>query len=326
MYGIFKQLNKENIYKYIDSYNIFIQYCNGFEQLNKAFKSPLRDDDEKPSAFIIFYEGDLLFKDFGKGSYRAIDFVMALYNLNYYEALQKINCDFNLKLGNDYDPNYTETIHLKKPNDEFIEKKPCIIIIKKRPYTDLDKQYWINNYHIKENTLTSFNVVPISHFSINDYLYFSEPLSYSYNYYWEKDIFRRKIYQPLSYNKWYSNGGLIVQGEGMLPKKGGLLIITSSLKDVMTLYELGYTAIAPTSESSFVPEKYFYKQSGRFKKIILFMDSDVPGMQSNEKLSKKWNLNYVSIPQGYGTKDISDFVKKYGQLEAIKMLYRIIII
>jgi hypothetical protein len=56
------------------------------------------------------------------------------------------------------------------------------------------------------------------------------------------------------------------------------------------------------------------------------MDSDVPGMQSNEKLSKKWNLNYVSIPQGYGTKDISDFVKKYGQLEAIKMLYRIIII
>ena len=59
MYGIHRDLNKEAIYELVGSYNIFKRYCIGFEELDKAFKSPLRDTDKKPSAFIIFYKGDL---------------------------------------------------------------------------------------------------------------------------------------------------------------------------------------------------------------------------------------------------------------------------
>lgn len=322
MYGIYKELTKNNIYNKVDSYAIFKRYCDGFEELGKQFKSPLREDDKHPSASIIFYKGDLYFKDFGKGGYRAIDFIMEKYNLSYYEALQKINADFNLKLGSATDKNYEPVEDYTLYNYEYdkTEKKPCVINIKTKKYTKEDAEFWFGRYRITEKTLNEFDVFSISNFTIDDYLYFADKLSYSYNYYWENEVFRRKIYQPESWNKWYSNGGLVVQGEKMLPRNGELLIITSSLKDVMALYEIGYTAIAPTSESTFVPEKYFAKQHDRFKRIVLFMDSDEAGIIANVKLSEKWKLPYILINHGYGAKDISDLIRKYGQTEALKFL------
>ena len=322
MYGIHRDLTKEAIFARIDAYNIFKRYCPGFEKLGKAFKSPLRDNDRHPSAFIIFYKGDLLFKDFGRRSYRAIDFVMAYYKLDYRGALEKINYDFNLKLGN---IDYVFTPHdpyIEHPEDDLKEKTSSIIQIKKREFNDKDKEYW-GQYSIQQSTLSSFNVYALSNFTINDHLYFADPLCYSYDYYWEDNIFRRKIYQPLSYYKWFSNGGAIVQGEGMLPKEGDLLIITSSLKDVMALYEMGYIAIAPTSETSFVPDNYFLKQNKRFKRIILFMDSDKTGIEANKRLSDRWSLRYIIIPEGYKSKDISDMIKNYGKETTLKFMYEI---
>jgi hypothetical protein len=319
MYAIYKDLTKENVLHAVTTYNIFKRYCIGFEQVGKAFKSPLRTDDKRPSAYIIYYDGDLLFKDFGKGSYRAISFVMEHFKLSFREALQKINCDFNLGLGGPKSLNIGFKLNIFK-TPEFDEKKSSIINIKRREFNENDIKYW-DQYNIRQATLSNFNVAAISNFTINDYLYFSDKLSFVYNYYWENSIYRRKIYQPLSYNKWFSNGGAIVQGEGMLPKEGDLLIITSSLKDVMCLYELGYIAIAPTSETSFVPDTYFIKQNSRFKRILLFMDSDKTGIEANKRLSDKWKLDYIIIPEGYQSKDISDMVKNNGKETAIKLLY-----
>jgi 5S rRNA maturation endonuclease (ribonuclease M5) len=317
-YGIQKQLTKQSIYEKINSYDIFKKYCVGFTEPNKAFKSPLRDTDNNPSSYVIFYQGDWLFNDFGKGSYRAIDFVMELFKISYDQALQQINYDFNLDLGPsigglwEYKP-----LHIDKVSEKMITE----ILIKKRSWEEHDITYWHSNYRITLDALTRFNVYPISGFSINGIQYIADKHAYSYNYYWENDIFRRKIYQPFSkINKWFSNGGAIVQGEGVLPRKGDLLIITSSLKDVMTLYEMGYIAIAPTSETSFVPTSYFVKQKDRFERIIIFMDSDKAGMEANERLSKKWGLDYISIPISYESKDISDLVKNYDQETAKKLL------
>ena len=297
MYGIHKDLNKENILHAVTTYNIFKKYCIGFEEVGRSFKSPFRENEKHPSAYVIYYNGDFLFKDFGGGSYRAIDFVMQRFGLSLSEALQKINYDFNLGLGGLKSLKTGFKLNIFK-TPEVNEKEPTIITIKRKDFTEKDINYW-NQYSIQLSTLSLFNVFSISNFTINNYLYFAEELSYSYDYYWENETFRRKIYQPLSFNKWFSNGGAIVQGEGMLPKEGEILIITSSLKDVMTLYELGYTAIAPTSETSFVPDKYFIKQNSRFKRILLFMDSDKTGIEANKRLSEKWKLDYIIIPEGY---------------------------
>jgi hypothetical protein len=326
MYGVFQELNEINIFKQIDSFTIFTKYCYGFTKLNKKFHSPLRND-EHPSASIIYYKGDLLFKDFGEynqRSYRAINFVIRLFNITYREALQKLNCDFKLGLGGQYINDDKPIIFEKLPEHLKTEKDVFLIKIKKRSWSNTDENYWSKRYGISQSTLELFNVHPISNFAINDYLYFSDPLAYSYDYYWEDEVFRRKIYQPFSINKWYNNGGRVVQGEGVLPKQGDLLIITSSLKDVMTLHELGYIAIAPTSESTFVPDMYIYKQQKRFKRIIVFMDSDETGMKANISLSEKWKLGYICIPEQYKTKDISDFVYTYSQNEAKLLLNKLL--
>lgn len=318
MYEINAVLSKENILSKVDSYNLFKYYCPGFNKIGKAFKSPFHED-KHPSAFIIYYEGDLLFKDFGGDSMRAIDFVMRYFNLTFRDALEKINFDFNLGLDGTWS-NKDITLF---DNIIIPEKEITVIKIKKRDWDEKDLLYWIA-FEISRDTLELFNVVPISYFSINDYMIKAAEYAYCYNYYWKDKVFRRKIYQPFSEDKWYSNGGDVVQGEGVLPKEGELLIITSSLKDVMTLYELGYTAIAPTSETSFVPDIYFEKQKSRFKKIIVFLDSDETGLKRSIELYEKWKLPYILIPKEYNKKDISDFNKTYGNKESIQLINNLI--
>lgn len=310
-YGIQKPLNKENVLTKVDSYNIFKKYCEGFTDFGKMFKSPLRSTDTNPSASIIFYKGDLLFTDFGEKSYRAVDFVSRLYGLTYVEALQKINVDFDLQLKSSLPYVSTGVKAIIYDTPEFTERTNTVIKIKRRKWEDRDIKYW-NQFHISLKTLINFGVNAISHFSIDGKIYFSDLLSYSYDYYMEEGIFRRKIYQPYSLYKWFSNGGLIVQGEGMLPKEGELLVITSSLKDVMVLYEMGYIAIAPTSEKTFLPIPYFEKQKNRFSNIIFFMNNDPTGRERNTELSSLYDYPSICIPDNYHQTDISDFVRDYS--------------
>ena len=82
-----------------------------------------------------------------------------------------------------------------------------------------------------------------------------------------------KIYRPHSLtrkDKWRNNCGTYdLQGLAQLPDKGKLLIITKSLKDIMVLYEYGYTAVAPQSEHSSIPTSLMENLKGRFDKIII---------------------------------------------------------
>lgn len=317
-------LTKENIFKRISSYDIFRTYCDNFVEVGAMFKSELREDSN-PSCCISFIKGDLLYKDFGEDSYRSIDYVCRKYNITYPEALQKINEDFNLGLGGTatVSKKYDYKIPKIGGKPAFSEKKPTIIKIKTRKWNTADKNFWYKRYYITSKTLELFDVKPISHFWINDDMFIADECSYSYDFYWNstKDIFYRKIYQPYSQKlKWVSNGGKAVQGEGVLPNKGNLLIITKSLKDVIVMYNLGFTAISPVSETSFLPSSYFLKQGKRFEKIILFFDSDDTGLKKAQEFSQKFNIDYKYIPLEYNIKDISDFIEKRGIEESKELL------
>lgn len=318
-------LTKENILSKITSYDIFKFYCEGFSKLDVMFKSELRKDNN-PSCCISQIRGDLLYSDFGDGSYRAIDYVMAKYSLNYSEALNKVNIDFNLGLGSILAINLSKgkSTPVRHSKVLFDEKKPTIIKIRQRRWNRFDKEFWLDRYGIDSKTLELFGVVPISHFWINEESITAEDCAYSYNFYWSasKDIFYRKIYQPYSKTlKWVSNGGKVCQGEGVLPQSGDLLIITKSLKDVMVLYKLGFIAISPVSETTFLPSSYFQKQGKRFERIELFFDSDTTGLKKAEEFSKKFEIDYKYIPLEYNIKDISDFIEKKG-IEESKLLLK----
>lgn len=58
------------------------------------------------------------------------------------------------------------------------------------------------------------------------------------------------------------------------------IVVTKSLKDVMTLYEYGITAIAPCSENEFLTESQYKRLKNKYKHVILLYDNDNPGLHS----------------------------------------------
>lgn len=308
MIGFGEDLTLDNILNRIQTYDIFKAYCSNFKELGKHFASELRDDPN-PSCIINYYQGDLMYRDFGDNStFRAIDYVKYKYSIDFFQVLEKINDDFNLKLGiTGIDTRINTKFKISSKKQHYKSRGPTIITKQSREFNDDDILYW-KEFGISIETLKKFDVEAISAFWINEELFIAAKHSYCYNFYWEDGVFRRKIYQPYDKNKWYSNGGLVCQGEGVLPKDGDLLIITKSLKDVITLYELGFTSVAPPSESTFLPIEYYEKQNNRFNKIILLFDNDESGVKMSRKFSKQLNIKCIFTPLGQG-KDISDFVK-----------------
>lgn len=112
----------------------------------------------------------------------------------------------------------------------------------------------------------------------------------------------------------------MIQGAKQLPKTGDFLVITKSMKDVMTLASFGITAIAPNSETLFLSEEQYEKVKKRFKRIILLYDNDLAGISNMNKIRKSFkDISCVWIPRKYA-KDISDFRKKYGEENTRKLI------
>jgi DNA primase len=122
-----------------------------------------------------------------------------------------------------------------------------------------------------------------------------------------------KIYRPLAskYTKWRTNlTNRHVQGLAELPKEGGnLLIITKSLKDVMCLYEMGFNAIAASSETTFIPEDILKSLRKKWKHIVIIYDRDKTGMKTAREYSKQFGLDAVFVHKKFKAKDVSDAVR-----------------
>lgn len=141
------------------------------------------------------------------------------------------------------------------------------------------------------------------------------------------------MYRPLATkaNKWKSSCNIKdVQGYLQLPPKGDIVFITSSLKDIMVLYELGYPSIAFSSElipttgdnGKFV-ESIILQLKSRFKHVILYLDSDETGKTHSKKIEKKYGIDYILNPDN-SPKDISDYILKYSRRKTKRMLNKLI--
>ena len=88
----------------------------------------------------------------------------------------------------------------------------------------------------------------------------------------------------------------------------GTLVITSSLKDVMTLYSIGIPAIAFQSETTMPDENIVEQLKSRFNCIILFYDTDLAGQTMAERICGTFGFLNVKLDEDYASKDISDFI------------------
>jgi hypothetical protein len=319
-----RSLTKENILKQVDSYTLFKTYCSHFEEIDKRFKSEFYSD-HNPDCAIVVWKGDLIYKDFGEGeSYRVFDYIAKKYNLTYRQSLQKVNNDFNLKLGHSVEIEHeSDEILLPKKSGIDLkkhEKKGTVIEISPRKWTENDKKYW-SSYKIPLRLLEYHNIKSISHYRLTnekqDKAYYPVnpyQLAYSYDYYWHNGIFRRKLYFPNIKNgsRFISNvDNTIVQGWTLLPRNGGkILFITKSYKDILIFNLLGYWAIAPNNEGAFLPEKVIQKLKKRWDDIYVWYDNDETGIKKGMDFAKKFNFPFTCNPLG-DSKDPSDFVKDH---------------
>ena len=288
----------------LTDYDIYSYYVGQFK-IGKLFNSPLRSDDKNPS-FAIFkgMNGGLFFKDHGSGEGgNAIKFVKLYKNINTKDALEREL----LRIVRKMNPNSGNAI---RTYSYSVDSGPTDIGIVRQPFTDVDKRYW-KQFHISIDTLRKFQVFSIKYFLCNRVVrgtYKETSPMYAYK---VDDKF--KIYRPLAskYTKWRTNlTNRNVQGLSELPVEGGnLLIITKSLKDVMCLYEMGFNAIAASSETTFIPDDILDSLRHKWKHVIMLYDRDKTGMLESRKYSRQYKLDAIFVHKRFKAKDISDAVK-----------------
>lgn len=309
-----KRIKKEDpitldyILSRVTEYDIYARYIGQFK-IGYIYNSPFRED--KNPSFGIFRSrktGKLLFKDHGNGLCGdVIRFVQEYTGItNYNELLKQIVKDLNIK-------NNTVLKSIKA----YEKSEETVIGVVRQEFTNVDKAFW-QQFGITLDTLKRYNVSSIKYYlcdGIVKGIYKDESPMYAYKVY---DKF--KIYRPLAdkYTKWRNNlTEYDIQGLEQLPEKGELLIITKSLKDVMCLREMGYDAISPSSESTFIPDNILGILKKRFKRILVCFDRDPAGVKNMRKISNKTGLHGFLTHKKFKSKDISDAVKNNG-FEVIK--------
>lgn len=290
----------------VSDYDIYSYYLGPIKP-KKLINSPLRPDDKIPS-FAIFptKDGSLLFKDHGTGvAGNALKFMKLYKNITTREELERELLRIVRKMNpmsTTVKPKYVKTV------DSGLTE----IGIVRQPFNEVDKTYW-KQFHISIDTLKLFDVFSIKYFLCNNIVrgvYKEDNPMYAYK---VDDKF--KIYRPLAskYTKWRTNlSNENIQGYKQLPESGNLLFITKSLKDVMCLYEMGFNAISPSSETTFIPKNILEELKKRFKQLVILFDRDAAGVQNARKYSKEYGLDAIFVHKKFKAKDVSDAVKANG--------------
>ncbi len=317
------RLTKDFILSKVSEEQIMYFYLKIPINSKKLFKSPLRADKHNTCSLYKNSKGTLYFKDFATSEHLDVfNFVMTLFNCDYFTALKIIANDFGIIKDSSLNKNKGKVI---SKDFKIDEKEFSKIQIEAQDFSDLELKWWAK-YGITLDILKKYNVYSCKHVFLNDQLIAkSQQHCPIFGYYGKKyqgnELWR--IYFPKNKNckfigNWPSKK---IQGLDYIPKSGKLLCITKSLKDCMTLYSLGIPAIAPNSETQFISESVLNDLKNRFKYIVVLFDTDQTGISFMNKIKKQHpELIYTWIPRKYGAKDISDYYKENGKNKTLNLI------
>jgi len=304
------------------SQETFMEHYLGIPVKKGLFCSPsiIRSDRKPTCAFYKDKKGILKYKDFAGPTFDFVGAVMYIYNCTYYKALRIIANDFGFISVPKMEKNLPKISYSGTVLQET-EKARIQVEIQEFSKKELD---WWESFGISLNTLKKFKVYSIKSVFLNgNYFTSSTPTTPIYGYYGGEstsgDEFWR-LYMPTKIKyRFLSNwNATMIQGAKQLPKDGDFIVVTKSLKDVMSLYEFGITAIAPNSENLFLTEAQYIKLEQRFKQVYLLYDRDLAGVRAANKIRKKFlSLIVLLVPK---VKDFADYVKKYGTLKTFNLI------
>ena len=315
-----------------------LNFYFGYPVIKGNIKSPVRD--EKNNSFSIRkYNNSIVCKDFGGDNFSGnlYSLLSKFFNITYLEVLDMIYKDIaKIKKANRtiIDQTLISSIRITKSGKVKTIKTNTDLSIVVREWKDYDLEFW-ESFGISKKFLELSNTYAISHIIIQeDNIVKQIPAEkYAYAYAEFKDGKTSfKVYQPFSVeHKWINKHDPSVWDLwNKLPAKGKYLIITSSRKDALCIWE--NTGIPSTSLQS---EGYNPKPSvieelkNRFENIFILFDNDFnktknTGVINSKKLCEQFGLHFLLIPEEYQKKDPSDFCKYYGRKKTKQLINQLI--
>lgn len=338
-------LTVENILKKVTELEIYRHFIKHDFIVGKAFLSPLRD--EKKKSFGIYPTPNCKykyhFKDFNSAFGNIFAFICEYYKrpFNLLFAMYVINKEMNLNLDDViilsslkksnisnsllyFDNKISNNIIRYEKYQNNVDKIDVEFRIRTRTAQKYDENFWIKGC-IKYDTLLLFNVFFTEEvwYRKGDLwmkLWQNSSINPIYSYYFPNTN-HYKHYRPFEKEnqygdkwKWLSNCNINdIQGYHQLPLKGNTLILTKSLKDVMTLYELGFNSISFHAEGVNIPESIMKELFDRFNNIICYYDNDDAGKKNSHRITKDYNIKHFNNPDNLEEKDAFDYVSSFGQ-------------
>jgi 5S rRNA maturation endonuclease (ribonuclease M5) len=289
---------------------IFEHFCKLKEKLNGhdvKIKSIFNPKERTPSMCIYLNKDNVYrYKDFSSGKYgSAIDLVKDITQLSYYKACQQVvekYNDFVLHNNGGYDL------------QEFKQaSKYKVSSTKSRQWNTSDQYFW-TQFNIGTKLLTEHHVIPLeSYYMIKDDKELCIKGNYLYGYH-KADGSLYKIYQPKTLDKKFIKVSDYVQGSEQI-KNHPFLIITSSLKDIMSLksLKLSIDIIAPDSENSLIKKELMNEYLKKYKKVVVLFDYDEAGIKAMERYQEVYpGVQTAVLPM---SKDVSDSIRDYTARE-----------
>lgn len=300
-----------------DVLNHYLKPYHNYSSLDKGknISNPFLTAPQNTPSFNIHLcnkTGEWRYKDFATGDKGScFDLVMKLFNLNFIEALNKIQSDFNIQNQNAMsESNY----------------KPSEFSIKTESFNQSNTSYW-EQFSINVETINKFNVKCVTEYTTTG----KHGTPYTIKAKSNDPIFAyqgsgwTKLYRPLNSKYKFRYLGNkpsdYIFGLEQLPQNADLLFITGGEKDVLTLASQGYNAISLNSETASLNPLIAKQLRDRFNNVIVLYDTDETGHKQSEILSTKHGFYSMSLPQlPNNGKDISDYFKEgktLGQLQEI---------
>src|SRR5690554_2587950 len=261
--------------------------------------NPLIDRQQKTPSFNYYQtdSGNWRYNDFSTGDQgEIIDLIKKLYNLDFKEAVERIQSDFNIG---------------PRPQEKDYS-------IDKEEWTDSNLAYW-KAYWVTIDVLKKYNVYPVhsivknsgaKEFEIKSSL--TDPI---FTYQLNSNCY--KIYRPLNSKYKFSWLGKkpsdYIFGFDQLPVMADKIYITGGEKDVLSLASIGCNAVCFNSETSIPSVEVIKTLKQVSKNIIVLYDNDQTGITQSKKLGEKYGLSVLKIPDDIlleGEKDISDVLKR----------------
>lgn len=281
------------------------------------FCSPLRSD-ENPTCQFSYHKGKLRYRDWAESRSRDVfDMIKEKFHLSYYQSIERIALD--MKVGTlQPDPSILQERERRIGREKAYAGK-SLIQVKEKAFSDADKAY-LKSFGINGPICKRFRVQAVSHVWIGgrlEYTYRPHDPAFCYHFGEADGEDRFKIYfynrkrGERGMSRFYCNTNRI-QGWVQLPSAGELVVLTKSLKDVMSLDRLGVPAISMQNETTEPYPRIIAELESRFDSIVSLYDPDVTGRAMAEKLEATFEIQPIYVPASYGSKDISDLIRDHG--------------